>query len=303
MTPAPPILLALELTEENAPRQGYLQRLAGGELWSAAPLGAEARPSPRPEREIVIDREWMPIHDGVGLDRGELRRVVSWCSAAGQRRLDFADGESFVVDADGAWIARVAGAGEREEGTATVERALGAPLAFALAARGVHLLHASALAGDSGVIAFTAPSGVGKSTLAAHAERLSRGAWRRIADDVLPVRLGAAEALPHLPQPKLAATAQYPAGDPLQLPLRALVELERRPESAAVEVVRLDPAASALALAGATVAARWFDRTLLAEHLTACATGADRVPVARLAYPSGVERLEAVLAALVAHLG
>lgn len=301
MTAAPPIVLALELPGEEPERRGYLHRLAGGELWSAVPLGAGARPAARPDGQLVIDRDWLPVHDGVGLDQGELRRVLSWSSVAGQRRIEYADGESFVTGPEGAWIARVArGAGSAL--AATVERACGAPLAFALAARGVHLLHASALAGAGGVIAFTAASGVGKSTFAAHAELSSLGAWRRVADDVLPVRLAAAEALPHFPQPKLAAAEQYPATDAARLPLRALIELERGSELAPLELVRTGAASAALAFARATVAARWFDRLLLAEHLTACAAGAEWVPVARLAYPSGVERIGSALAAVLDRL-
>jgi len=305
VSPQPaPIVLAIPQPAGAVEAAGFLHRVAGFELWSPRPLGPGARPAKRRiSSPRVAESAWSVVHDGPGLDLGELRRVVSLRDASGQYRFDYEDGESFVVDAIGSRIERRPGTTGEATATRSLERALGAPLIVALAIRGVHVLHASAIALGGAAVAFTAAPGVGKSTLAAAAERSTRRDWRRISDDLLPVRLGpSASALPHFPQPKLSSSAQYPAASPESLPLRALVVLERGAEEAHLSLARLEAARGAIALAEATVAARWFDRELLASHLAACAATCGAVQVMRLVYPSGLGRLEEVLDALSLEL-
>lgn len=108
-------------------------------------------------------------------------------------------------------------------------QALAGPvLLHALAHDRVFVWHASAVVDAAGaLVAVTAASGTGKSSLAAAAQR--RG-WQRVADDLLPVALDATGALlarPRLWQPKLAADDQYPSDAPDTRPLAALVRLER----------------------------------------------------------------------------
>ena len=198
--------------------------------------------------------------------------------------------------------------GSGPPGALSLERALGAPLALALALRGVHLLHASAVvrraasreqAPPGGALAFTAASGAGKSTLASAAHRRRTLAWERIADDQLPVRLDSpAAALPHFPQLKLEAEEGYPVNAPAARPLDALFEIEHAAEIERIELERLAPTAACLALARATVAAKLFDTALLEHHFECCGTAAATLPVYRLRYPSGIERLPEVLARL-----
>jgi hypothetical protein len=194
-------------------------------------------------------------------------------------------------------------------GPLSVGRALGPPLAIALAARGIHLLHASAVRTTRGVVAFCAESGEGKSTLAAAAAHHPDLGLARVADDQLPVRLGERpEALPHFPQLKLPVAEWYRAAEPPVLPLVALVGLSPPPPVAAgdaaprAELTRLEPAAVALMLARATVAARLFDADLLAEHFDACGrTAAGGLAGYRLCYPRRFDHLRSALA-LIAHL-
>jgi len=297
---AEPIVIDLGSEEGEA---GFLQPLADAELWTSWALGASSRPAPRPELVAVErDTSWTTVYEGPGLDLGALRRVVSRLGASGQRLVEYEDGESFVVARGGRSVVRCAAdAGGRAPDSAR-ERALGAPLVLALALRGVHLLHASAIAGPSGVVALSADSGVGKSTLAAGAPTLG-GGWERIADDQLPVRMeGGPVALPHFPQLKLAASQGYPTDAPVRRPLRAVVELERVADQGLVEVERYAPAEATLALARATVAARLFDPDLLGKHLDACAAAAREIVVVRLRYPSGLDRAADALATLVEQL-
>ncbi|HLF56293.1 MAG TPA: hypothetical protein VI942_05540, partial [Thermoanaerobaculia bacterium] len=283
---------AIVLTLDLAPgASGYTQRVAGFELWCDRPLGPSARPAARPRLDVTSPcEEETVVFDGLALDGGHLRRVVAAIDGAGERRVEFDDGESFRVAADGGSVRRWRAPAVGDDAGRTLERALGAPLALALAARGVHLLHASALALGDAAVALTAESGVGKSTLAASAD--PDGAWRRIADDLLPVRLGLdPRALPHFPQLKLAPAEEYPASAPLAVRLAAVVELDRGPEDGPLALERLDPAAAALVLARATAAALLFDASLLGAHLAACAASAGHLTVARLHYPSGRSHL------------
>jgi hypothetical protein len=284
---------------------GFVQPLAGESLWTASPLAPAAAPAPR-QRDDAAPGEavasWRVVATGVGSDLGSARRVEVRMGASGERVVEYDDGEQFWIAADGGAIVRMA-PGSRAA-AAALERALGAPLALALARRGVHLLHASALLGRGRVIACTADSGVGKSTFAGGAAGSPELGLRRVADDVLPVRLAtAAEALPHFPQLKLAPEASYGSAEPARLPLAALVELERRDDVGAPRLRRLAPAAGALLLSRATVAARLFDATLLAPHFEACAEAARGLVVARLSYASGPHRLGEALALLADQIG
>ena len=291
-----PIVLQLRDSEGEA---GFLQELAGQTLWSALPVMPESRPGRRPSQSSPgSSSEWRVVYDGPGLVDGGLARMRSERGDDGARRVEFEDGERFWIDPDGDRVVRVNAV---SDGDRSLERALGAPLALALAARGVFMIHAAALLARRGVLALTADSGAGKSTLAAAAARHPDLDLARIADDLLPVRLGPAPAaLPHFPQLKLSAAEAYGPGAPAVLSWLALVEIEHSAAYSTVELERLGRADACRAIARATVAARLFDRGLLTAHFDACAEASAAVAVFRLRYPSGRERLREPLAALAA---
>jgi hypothetical protein len=148
-------------------------------------------------------------------------------------------------------------------------------LLHALAAHGVHALHASAMQRpDGAVIAFTADSGTGKSSLAARAQ--ARG-WTRIADDLLALRVDAGQlvALPGLRQPKLAEAEQPGRRLPTALPLTGLYALRRVDGPARLQ--RLDGAAAFRLALSATVATRVYAPESLAAHLGFVAQFTDAV--------------------------
>lgn len=150
-------------------------------------------------------------------------------------------------------------------GIALTEVLDGPVLLHALATRGIHVLHASALLRPDGrVIAFTADSGTGKSSLAAHA---ADGGWIRVADDLLALRVEAGQllALPGLHQPKLANTAQPGAMLPAELPVAGLYALRRVDGPARIQPL---DAISVLRLTlTATVATRVYGDDSHASHL------------------------------------
>lgn len=298
--------MTLELAEGE---DGWQQSFAGGLLWTHEPLMAGASRASRPEHLGTHDArgaDWSPVYDGPALVDGGLHSLRSLLSSHGERRVEYEDGECFVVDAAGARVRR---ASSNPADARTRERALGAPMALALALRGVFLLHASAVTRRNpkgefgGAIAFTAASGGGKSTLAAAAARSPDNLWRRLADDQLPVRLGEpATALPHFPQLKLLREEAYPAGAPAELPLVALIEIVHAPQYLSIDIGRLDATSACLALLRATVATKLFDPALLGQHFRACASASRWLPVHRLSYPTGFAHLEAVLAEIVEAL-
>jgi hypothetical protein len=290
------ILLELGGVEGAA---GFVQRFAGAALWSDRPVLAGALPAARPARAAGPQpSRWTTTYDGPGWIEGRLQRIVAALGEDGSRRVVFEDGETFDVAADGGTIRRCAGPRLAPPGSRTIERALGAPTALALAARGVYLLHASAVRAGPRPLALAAPTGSGKSTLAAAAAR--RG-LARLADDQLPVRLAPDPALlPHFPQLKVPFEEAYPQSAPPSLPFGALLEIAHAPETPRARIERLPSAHGALALSRATVAARLFDASLLAAHFDACARAAATLPVARLEFPSGLDRLGEAVEALAA---
>jgi hypothetical protein len=152
---------------------------------------------------------------------------------------------------------------------------------LAMAELGSYAIHAAALGtSDGGLAALTAPSGVGKSTFAALARTMGR---ERAADDLLPIGLDATESIvarPHLAQPKLGPSEQYPPHAPAERALRALVRLERGKTAAWNPL----PAKAAMDLVlRSTVATRIYTRSALASHLAFCRRVAEAVRDDRIA--------------------
>ena len=241
------------------------------------------------------------VYAGPGWVGGRLRQVESWRGRQGYL-LRIEDAGEFEVSGDGARVGRrqpVEADRPDEEIAAAV---LGPCLVLALALRGVWCLHASAAGPEHLAVALAGESGAGKSTLAA-ALAADVGGWRRIADDLLPLRLAgeAARALPRYPQSSLAPQLQWRPPAPAEVDLAAVCVLE--PGGGEVEVRALPRRQAALALVRQTVAARLFDAGLQGRHLGFCAELAQRLPVRVLRFPRRREALPAMTAAIVADLG
>lgn len=170
------------------------------------------------------------------------------------------------------------------------ETVLGPVLVLALAVRGVWCLHASAVVSTAAgrAIAFAGVSGRGKSTLASALGVTGDGAWRHLADDVLPVTVDPTGPLarPHFPQLKFLPDHQPAASAPAELELAAVYVLGGPTGAEAAPSVRaLSRQEAALALIRHTVGSRLFAPELLARHLAAAGALTARVPVRALSYP------------------
>ncbi len=210
---------------------------------------------------------------------------------------------SFAVAGDGRSI-RVGEVENSAPGSLVDDALLGPPLLLALALQGVPCLHASAVAAEQGVVAWLGPSGAGKSTLAAYLGR-DGSPWKRCADDLLPVEVGpdGTHALPHFPQLKLPAAAQWCGQQPERLPLRALYLLgESEAEGRGVTIEPLAPTDAVLEILRQTAAWSLYSPDLAGRHLAMCARIAETVPVRRLSYPRRFEILPEVAAAIRADL-
>lgn len=200
-------------------------------------------------------------------------------------------------------------------------RLLGPVLSYWLERRGVPTLHASAVAVDSRAVAFLSRQGGGKTGLAA---ALMRAGYPLLTDDVLPVedREGTFFARSGYPQMRMwpdeaawfvegwealplvhpeVAKRRVPVGEDgfgafldASLPLAGLYIPERRPEGP-VEIVDVPPRDALIELV----------RYSFSPHLVAAAglqpfrfdlfaRLVQSVPVRRLRYPAGFERLREV---------
>ena len=243
------------------------------------------------------------VYRGPGWLGSEWRQVMCWCGPAGYLlEIDAVGGFTVIPDGATVLLDRVE---PRADWQAVREVALGPALILALALQDTWCLHASAAVLHDRAIAFLGESGKGKSTLAAFLGAGAGAVWRLLADDVLPVRLGpdGLEALPHFPQLKLSPEEQPSLGMPEQLPLDAVYLLEKPPTNqGGVDSRPLGPRDAMLALVRHTVAARLFDRRLLARHMRFCAQTAACIPVRRLSYPHEYALLPRVGDALAADL-
>jgi hypothetical protein len=187
-----------------------------------------------------------------------------------------------------------------------LEVVLGPPLLLALALRSRFVLHASASRRpDGAAVVFLGDSGAGKSTLAAYLDAPASPGWRRLSDDLTPVRVGPDRGIvePRFPQLALPAPAEPPVAAP---PLAALYLLAAEPAVGSesdgvpprVEIEPLAPRRAAEAILAHTVAARLFDAPLLAAGLD-WAAAVSAAGVHRLLYPRRREALPAVRAALL----
>jgi energy-coupling factor transporter ATP-binding protein EcfA2 len=253
---------------------------------------------------------------GAGLRRGPVGHVFSgsplgelaWRettaeltgSAVAVRMAEVGPCTILAVEGHGTWrVDRTTGQVEVVEPAADAQAAalaLDGPVRLhMLAERGVHVLHASAIAASNGgLVALTAPSGVGKSTFAACAHALGR---ERAADDLLPIALaadGRFVARPHFPQPKLSPDEQYPHDAPNERSLAALVRLER---GEVASWTRLSARAAMELALRSTVATRVYSKAALAAHLSFCqrfgeAVGEGRIACGVLTVPHRPEAIE-----------
>lgn len=302
MCPRP---IVFQLDREST-HHGFEQLIAGEVVWSDLPLRSDAQAAELWTRlKPASDRTWTPIYDGPGQLAGGIERIRSERGDLGGYRVTHEDGEAFTISSDGGTIRRLAAAAPAPDTFAFshMTRAMGAPLALAFALREIYLLHASGVAAvDGSVLALSAESGGGKSTLAGAARTHPEFGLARVADDQLPVRLGRSPvALPHFPQLKLQAADQYPAEAPPCVPLAAIIELEVDASCRMPELTRETAPSAIQLLVRSTVAAKLFDRELLARHFNACASAALTLPAYRLRYPHALDRLGEALQAL-AHL-
>ncbi|MGC9356291.1 MAG: hypothetical protein ACP5GX_00395 [Anaerolineae bacterium] len=237
------------------------------------------------------------VYKGRGLLGAKLREVTSWASPGGYR-IEIEGIGHFSVTDDGQHII-ASGLHLPISPLLLTEAALGPCLILALALQGTFTLHASAALDPAGnLLLFAGESGRGKSTLARYLGQ--QPGWRRVADDILPVELEAAQlmALPHFPQLKISPDRQPAVGLPQRLPISALYVLGEPAADVCVEP--LSPLEGALALVRHTVASRLFARPLLTRHMAFVQTAALKLPVRRLHYPHRHNALPVVQDALVA---
>jgi hypothetical protein len=247
-----------------------------------------------------------------GLLGGELQRVLVAHDGAGSW-LEIPGVVALWVAADGTTLRVTPDPGASDDARLE-ESILGPGLILALARQGTYCLHASAVEVAGRAVAFVGDSGAGKSTLAAlldgHTD--GHGAWRRVADDILPVASadGLVVARPDFPQLKLAAPLLLPdelAAGP-RLPLAGVYELVAAPADPfangadAVTVRTLPPNQAAITLLSHLVAARLFPETLRRRQLADLIAWIDHVPVRQLVYPHRPDIGPAVALAIAAEL-
>ena len=202
----------------------------------------------------------------------------------------------------------------------------GMVLSFALHIRGVSNLHGSAVALPEGVIGFLAEPGNGKSTLAS---AFAADGFPFVTDDVLAMSEvdGEILALPGFPFVSLAANSleeivgrdsnlriplngkksrifvdgTWVSFQSQRAPLKALFLLNRSDQVKQVEIVSLGAPLAIQHLLSDTNCLPILPKDVLARHMAFLSRLVARVPVYRLTFPTGYERIPQVREAVLRH--
>jgi len=203
----------------------------------------------------------------------------------------------------------------------SVEEMMRGPVcSFFLLEQGYEPLHAGAVLVGGRCLAFAGAPGAGKSSLIGY---LALQGARFFADDVLPLRFQrrSVRAWPGLAQIRLAPRSlralRWPGGVLSSTrwkstlaarpaagarPVARIYLLERAAARGAVRVEPLDPRAAFVALVSNTRNFAETARERMRNQLQVCGWLANRVPVRRLRFPSGFNRLADVRRAILEDL-
>ena len=179
------------------------------------------------------------------------------------------------------------------------------PIVFQL--RGAEVLHASAVRGSNGIVAFLGPSRSGKSTLAAALG--SRGhelfaddvvVWRALPEGIVATAL---EFAPRL-RADVSALELQPGRTTTEgeAPLSAICFVERAARNGTVGLARLDPATASPAVLAQALAFWLADETRNRAMVTNYLELVARVPVFSLAIPWDLHRLGESAASVAARI-
>ncbi len=284
-------MISIGVGEHGKAEAGYY-RVAGQEVDADIALPALApfaAPSPGESGRSCTVPSFADLDGDVETFRGDAwlaedTRFVECRRSSAGYTIDVEGVGSLSVGASGDSV--VFGGYRRAIDDAVHQLLLGPGLILALSLRGTYCLHASAVASNGGVAAFLGESGAGKSTLAGFLAGSAGSGWRAVADDLLPVALDERGlwALPRYPQLKLPVGHQPSLPLPERMPVHSVYLLENAPSGRAVSLRALSGVDGALALVEHTVAAKLFDRDLLARHLRFCVGAAAAIDVRRLSF-------------------
>ncbi len=177
---------------------------------------------------------------------------------------------------------------------------LGPAFMLALALNQLFALHASAVCFEDKAILFTGASGFGKSTMARELQQMS--GLERLSDDISIISKSQLNFCLNadFPQLKLQHKSQNSQGSLTSL--RAIIVLDRQSDTDNISLIALDSINAVQVLLNHSVAVQLFDRTLATQHLKFMADLAARVPIYKLAYPDGLEKIPQIAGILKREL-
>lgn len=187
--------------------------------------------------------------------------------------------------------------------TLNLEVITGPALIMLLAQRGIYCLHAGAVRTVNGNVALVAESGVGKSTLSAHAGEH----WQQFSDDILPVHSGdelkALNGFPQLKIDGLMTPYQTKLKINAQLPVDLIIRLRADERAQEISFKRMSRTDALLQVVRHTVAARLYLKPTLKEHAGFARKLSSQVPIVELTYPRNLDQLPELQQAIIDYLG
>ena len=166
---------------------------------------------------------------------------------------------------------------------------IGPALMLALALNQLFGLHASAVRLENKAILFTGESGFGKSTMARHLQQ--EPDFDRLSDDISVISELESDFVLNNDFPQLKLSDNNQKFNHPVINLGAVILLNRQSSDKDVSLIKLNSIDAVQALLNHAVAAQLFDKELVNLHLKFMANLATQIPVYKLNYPDGLEKI------------
>ena len=285
----------ISLSPEN--REIFTYKVCGRKLISNKKISSLSAFLMTTENENVrLRSSHLMLGDGVIIYQGiswlaeKNRRIV--CAKVDQGyRVDVPEIGAFFISNDGSKIIQYSDLQARTDSSSIeLEHILIGPvLMLSLALNQLFGLHTSSVRLENSAILFTGDSGFGKSTIARHLQQKS--GFARLSDDISVISKSESGFMLNTDFPQLKLSDDDQKFDHPLIKLSAVIALNRQSTNEVISLIKLNSIEAVQVLLNHAVATQLFDKELVNLHLKFMVKLATLIPIYKLTYPNGLEKI------------